>query len=304
MKLGFAVKVLADGGLPSHDTRRWQSEPHLSVSLERLEGVLAYCGREQIGMYRMASDLVPYGSHPDMPQFWSQLEDCGEELERIGLLARELDIRLSFHPGQYCVLNSERPDVMISAAHELELHARTLDLMGQPEEAVVVVHVGGAAGGTRAASDRFVQGFSLLSESAQARVVIENDDRLFGLGDVLRISSLTGSRVVWDAHHHDCHDPEGIPAREALRLAMATWPAGVVPKVHYSSPRDGARDRAHAEYIDARRFKRLLRDVIRDTDVDVMLEAKGKDLALLELRDQLTSSRSEHSTYVRVTSPV
>lgn len=287
MRLGFAVKVLADGGLPSHDTRRWQSGPHLSVSLQRLESVLDYCGREGIGMYRMASALVPYGSHPDMPQFWSQLDECAGELERIGAKARALDVRLSFHPGQYCVLNSERPEVMISAAHELELHARTLDLMGQPEEAVVVTHVGGAAGGVRAASDRFIQGYSLLSESAQARLVIENDDRLFGLGDVLRISSLTGSRIVWDAHHHDCHNPDRIPKREAFRLATDTWPRGVVPKVHFSSPRDRANERAHAEYIDARRFERFLGDVVRDANVDVMLEAKGKDLALRELRDRL-----------------
>lgn len=287
MKLGFAVKVLADGGLPSHDTRRWQSGPHLGVSLERLEAVLEYCAREQIRMYRMASGLVPYGSHPDMPEFWSQLEECAEELERVGARARELGVRLSFHPGQYCVLNSERPEVMITAAHELELHARALDLMRQPEEAVVVTHVGGSAGGTRAATDRFIQGYSLLSERAQARLVIENDDRLFGLGDVLRISSLTGSRIVWDAHHHDCHDPDRIPAREAFRLATRTWPRGVVSKVHFSSPRDAANVRAHADYIDPARFKRFLIDVVRDAEVDVMLEAKAKDLALLRLREEL-----------------
>ena len=285
--LGFAVKVLADGGLPSHDTRRWQSGPHLSVSLERLEAVLEYCGRAGIGMYRMASGLVPYGSHPDMPQFWTQLDECAGELERIGAKARDLGVRLSFHPGQYCVLNSERPEVMVGAAHELELHARTLDMMGQPDEAVVVVHVGGAAGGVRDASHRFVRGYSLLSERAQARLVIENDDRLFSLDAVMCISLVTGSRVVWDTHHHDCHNPERIPAREAFDLAMSTWPSGVVPKVHFSSPRTGPNPRAHAEYIDAARFERFLRDVVRETRVDVMLEAKAKDLALRQLRDEL-----------------
>ena len=69
MRLGFAVKVLGGGGLPSHDTRRWQSGPGLDVSLDALEAVLAYCDDHDIRMYRMATGLAPYASHPDLPQF-------------------------------------------------------------------------------------------------------------------------------------------------------------------------------------------------------------------------------------------
>src|SRR5439155_27273973 len=75
MRLGFAVKVLGDGGLPSHDTRRWQSGPHLRVSIERLHAVFDYLDRNDIRMYRMASSLVPYATHPDMPQFHRQLSE-------------------------------------------------------------------------------------------------------------------------------------------------------------------------------------------------------------------------------------
>ena len=68
-RLGFAVKVLGDGGLPSHDTRRWQSGPHLRVSLERLEAIFDYLEAKDVRMYRMASGLAPYGSHPEMDRF-------------------------------------------------------------------------------------------------------------------------------------------------------------------------------------------------------------------------------------------
>jgi UV DNA damage endonuclease len=68
-RLGFAVKVLGAGGLPSHDTRRWQSGPHLRVSLERLAVIFDRLAAEDVRMYRMASGLVPYGSHPQMRQF-------------------------------------------------------------------------------------------------------------------------------------------------------------------------------------------------------------------------------------------
>ena len=141
---------------------------------------------------------------------------------------------------------------------------------------------------------------------------------------MLRLSSRTGLRVVWDAHHHACHNPERIPDHEALRLALATWPHGVVPKVHYSSPKTAVDERrvkrgrrvvrvpalpprsAHADLVDPFGFHRFLRDVVRGSEVDVMLEAKAKDLALLRLRHELSlppcerlprrGSRVEHDT--------
>jgi UV DNA damage endonuclease len=294
MRIGFAVKVLGDGGLPSHDTRRWHSGPHLRTSLERLRAILEYLDRNDIRMYRMATGLAPYASHPELTQFHGQVGECTAELAEIGALARRLDIRLSTHPGQYTVLNSERVEVQAAAAAELEVQASLLDAMGLGPEAVVVLHVGGGAGGIPAAADRFVAGFERLSDRARARLVIENDDRLFGLNDVLEISHRTGLRVVFDIHHHRCHDPVGIDDRDALERALATWPTGVTPKVHFSSPRldlgDGGRLpelRAHADLIDPIAFEGFLRHTAAGLEFDVMLESKAKDLALLRLREQM-----------------
>jgi len=304
-RLGFAVKVLGDGSLASHDTRRWQSGPHLRVSLERLRAIFDYLERVDVRMYRMASNLVPYGSHPDMPQFHGQVEKCAEELAALGERARGADLRLSFHPGQYVVLNSEIPDLQRSAARDLELHASVLDAMEVGSDAVVVLHVGGAGGGKGAAMDRFMAGFELLSEQAKARLVIENDDNRFGLADILALSSRTGLRVVWDALHHRCYDPDRIPVDEALRLALGTWNAGVVPKIHYSSPRTTVEERrrrrgrrverrivlpplrTHADLIDPFGFEQFLGGPAAGLEFDVMLEAKAKDLALIRLREQL-----------------
>ena len=105
-RLGFAVKVMGTPGLRSNDARRWQSGPHLRTSLEYLRAIFAYLDRLDIRMYRMSSDLAPYLTHPDLPQFRHQLDECAAELEELGHLARSLDLRLSFHPSQYVVLNS------------------------------------------------------------------------------------------------------------------------------------------------------------------------------------------------------
>jgi UV DNA damage endonuclease len=285
-RLGFAVKVLGDGGLPSHDTRRWQNRPHLSVSLERLAAIVERLDAIDVRMYRMASALAPYATHPDLPQFHHQVQECEEELARVGARARELDIRLSFHPGQYVVLNSERENVRAIAARELDTLSVLLDAMGCGPEAVVVLHVGGSAGGRDAALERFERGLDLVGEAGRRRLVIENDDRSFGLGDVLELHRRTGLRVVWDAHHHACLNPDAIPEADALRAALATWPDGVVPKIHFSSPREPG-SRAHADMIDAAAFRAFLDGPAAGLEFDTMLEAKAKDLALLALRDAL-----------------
>jgi UV DNA damage endonuclease len=307
MRLGFAVKVLGAGGLPSHDTRRWESGPHLSVSLDRLEAILGYLEDTGIRLYRMATALAPYASHPDMPQFRDQPRECASRLAELGARATAAGIRLSTHPGQYTVLNSEQDRVQRLAVDELVVQAEVLDAMGLGPEAVVVLHVGGASGGVAAALDRFERGFERLPERARARLVVENDDRSFGVADVVALSRRIGRPVVWDVLHHHCHDPDGIPDDEALRLASATWPAGVRPKVHFSSPRTdtelrsrrvGRRVerrialpplRAHADLVDPIAFEHFLTHTVAGADVDVMLEAKAKDLALLRLREQLAA---------------
>jgi len=306
-RLGFAVKVVGDGGLPSHDTRRWQSEPHVRVSLERFERILDRLERERISMYRMASGFVPYATHPDLPQFRGQLEQCADELERIGTRVRALDLRLSTHPGQYVVLSSVREDVREAALRDVELQAALLDALGLGDEAVVVLHVGSAEGGTEQGADRFLAGVERLSEGARARLVVENDDRTYALADVLRVSERSGLRVVWDILHHHCHDPHGIPDREALELELATWWGRGTPKIHYSSPKTAVEERrvrkgrrverslvlpqlrAHADMIDPIAFEAFLRDVASGLSFDVMLEAKAKDVALVRLREQLAA---------------
>ena len=306
MRLGFAVKVLGAGGLPSHDTRRHQSEPSLGVSLEHLEAILAYLDDTEIRFYRMATALAPYASHPELTRFRDQPQRFAEQLAAVGARARALGVRLTTHPGQYTVLNSEDAEVQRLAALELEVQAELMDAMGLGPESVVNIHVGGVAGGVDAGLDRFERGFALLSEAARRRLVIENDDRTYALRDLLRLSERIGRPVVWDILHHHCNDPERIPDREALELALATWPEGVTPKIHFSSPKTALEEkkrkvgrrvertlvlpqlRAHADMIDPIAFEAFLTEA-DGLHFDVMLEAKGKDLALLRLREQLAA---------------
>jgi len=287
-RLGFAVKVLGNGGMKTADTRRWQSGPHLSRSIQYLDGVFDYLEQIDVRVYRMSSSMVPYGTHPALPEFdyRRQIEQSAAPLGALGDKARRLGLRLSTHPGQYTVINSPDEGLAARSLLDLEQDALLLDALGQPEEAVVVVHVGGAYGDHDRALARWARAFERLSERAQRRVVVEHDERSFSLADVLRLHEWTGVRVVYDLHHDRCNPSEG----RGLGDALATWPAHVRPKAHLSSPRlalPRPRLEAHADFVAPWDLRALLAGATRP--LDVVVEAKAKDLALLWLRRQADS---------------
>ena len=114
--------------------------------------------------------------------------------------------------------------------------------MGLDASSVVVIHVGGGHADVPAALDRFARAANLLPESVRRRLALENGDRQFSLRDVLWAHRRTGIPVVLDTLHHRCHNPDAIPMLDGLKLALATWPAQMRPKIHFSSPRHS---RAH-----------------------------------------------------------
>ncbi len=306
-RLGFVVKVLGQAGLKEHDSRRWQNNPHLSVSLAYLRDIFEYLRHQRIRMYRISSDLAPYLTHPAMPQFHRQIDECAAELAAMGRLAREIDVRLSFHPSQYVILNAPDEDLAAKSALDLNAAAEILERMGLGPEAVVVTHVGGVYEGHKPARERFVRRYERLPETTRRRLVLENDDERFSVTDVLWIHQRTGLRLVFDNLHHHNHNPERLPLREALAACLATWPPDVIPKVHFSSPRtemrvverksaeSGRKQQAlqaplwtnHSDYVHPFEFIAFLREAAGLRPFDVMLEVKAKDLALLRLRADL-----------------
>ena len=306
MRLGFPVKVMARADLKSNDTRRWQKNPHLKVSLEYLDGILDHLARHKMSMYRMSSDLAPYATHPDMPQFHDMVAESDAELRAIGEKARRLDIRLSFHPSQFVLLNSPDPELTRKSIWDLSSQAEILDRMGMGPEAVLVTHVGGTYGDVPASRARWAETWATLPEPVRRRLVLEHDDIRFSAADVLWIHEQTGVRLIFDYQHFWCLNPERLDMIETLRRILATWPDDVRPKIHYSSPRTELRElkrrdrktkkltkvlvppiwTGHADFTNPFEFTRFMRDA-EGLVFDVMLESKSKDLALMKLRPDL-----------------
>jgi UV DNA damage endonuclease len=299
-RLGFAVKVAGREGLKSNDARRWKSGPHLRVSVEYLHAILGYLDEIDVRMYRLSSDFVPYCTHPELPRFHGQVRECRAELAELGRRARELGIRLSLHPSQYVLLSALDPAITAKGVADVDAQAELLDALEQGPEAVVVLHLGGAYGDKDAALRRFVETYPRLSEAGRRRLVVENDETLYTVQDCLRVHEATGVPVVFD-HQHHLLNPGTLGIGEACRAALATWPAGVMPKVHFSSPKLDARTvvrgkreveappllSQHADYVHPWEIAGFLREV-GPLPFDVMLEAKRKDAALLKLREDLT----------------
>ncbi len=298
-RLGFAVKVAGRDDLKSNDARKWQSGPHLRVSIGFFREILDYLEEIDVRMYRLSSDFAPYLTHPDMPQFHGQVDECRDELAEVGRIARERGIRLSFHPSQFVLLSALDPAITAKGIKDVNAQAEMLDAMGQGPEAVVVLHLGGAYGDKDAALRRFEEGYAGLSESGRRRLVIENDETVYSVQDCLRAHEATGVPLIFD-HQHHLLNPGGLSMRDAARACLGTW-GGVQPKVHFSSARLDSRivkrgkkeqEEApllsqHADYVNPWEFSGFLREVA-DLPFDVMLEAKRKDLALLKLRKDLT----------------
>lgn len=311
-RLGFPVKVMGRSDLKSNDARRWQSDPHLKVSLEYVDAILDYITAKGINMYRLSSDLAPYATHPDMPQFHTMVADSDAELRAIGRKARERDIRLSFHPSQYVLLNSPDPDLTRKSMWDLSSQAEMLDRMELGPEAVLITHVGGVYGDREASRARWVENWEQAPEHVRRRLVLENDDLRFSAADVLWVHARTGVRCVFDYQHFWCLNPEGLALRPTLERFLATWPEGQTPKIHFSSPNTAfraltrtARPKAgekgrpkkitvlqppvwtgHADFTNPFEFARFMRDA-EGLHFDVMLEGKGKDVSLLKLRGDL-----------------
>nr|TXF83993.1 UV DNA damage repair endonuclease UvsE [Alkalicoccus halolimnae] len=237
-----------------------------------------------ISFFRLSSDLVPFASHEIMDWEWFNDEEVLNLTSQIKELAEEHEMRLSMHPGQYTILNSNKDEVIRKAVLDLEYHARVLELVGGSD---MIIHVGGAYGDKEKAKQQFISSYQSLSEKITSKLILENDDKVFHLKDVIDISEKTGVPVCFDIHHHRCNPyPDNIPLEELLQQAFLSWKHKRRPKVHISSGKTSPTDRTHHDYVFEDDFDALL-ELLGEEKADIMLEAKRKEEAVLRIQKHL-----------------
>ena len=254
-------------------------------------------------LLRLSSDLFPGYTHPTCralykdPSFHREIETG---LGQAGALARRAGIRISMHPGQFCVLATFSETALANAIDELEYHAEVLAMMGygagwHPHGAHINVHGGARAPGIQG----FRAGLSRISEAARNLVTVENDETSYGLDDLLPLADTVP--IVLDLHHHWIASGGEYIEPDDPRIAgvIASW-RGVRPLSHISvSPEDLLLDhdaatrpdfasliasglkprnlRAHSDMMWNKGVNDLVADHLAWSDFEI--EAKFKNLA-------------------------
>ncbi|MDO7846422.1 UV DNA damage repair endonuclease UvsE [Hymenobacter sp. M29] len=251
----------------------------VSANLACLRRMLEWNVSQGLLFFRMGSGIVPFGSHEINTFPWQT--HFAAEFRAIGDYIKANDLRVSFHPDQFVVLNSPSPDIVRRSIQELVYQGSMQDLMGLDGTAKLQIHVGGLYGERELAISRFAQVHATLPEVVKARVVVENDDRLFSLRDCLHLHELTGVPILFDNFHHECLN-HGEPMAEALRLAAGTWhpTADGVPMMDYSSQALGERKGKHTDDLVDDSFREFLTH-LHGLDFDIMLEIKNKEASAL-----------------------
>lgn len=255
-----------------------------------LAKIIVWNNDNGIRLFRMSSEIFPWASE----WRWKELKDYEEISSRCfyaGELARRYDQRVTFHPSHFVVLTSQKELVVERSLKELETHSEFLDMMGFKPSLwnKINIHIAATYGDKPAAIERFKTNYKRLSENCKRRMSLENDDTPndYSIDDLLPIAKELGCGVTWDFHHQKfCYGK--MSPKEAFLAAIETW-GDVRPIIHWSeSPEDLNKKRsAHSDYV-------THLDLWGYEDkVDVMIEAKSKELALLRYRDEILPKKLE-----------
>jgi UV DNA damage endonuclease len=254
-----------------------------SINSAALMSALQFCSANGIGCFRVNSQILPLKTHPSLGYDLVELPDGREivnQFQECGRFAKAEGLRIVFHPDQFVVLNSPRPNVVSQSIAELEYQTEVAQWIGAD---VINIHCGGAYGDKQIALQTFAKTLTRLSRNTRKLLTVENDDRIYTPSDLLPFCRKHGMPFVYDIHHHRCK-PDVLSEEEATQQTLATWDRE--PLFHISSPLEGwngPKPYRHHDYIDIRDFPVCWQGL----DVTIEVEAKAKELAVKRLAKAL-----------------
>lgn len=249
------------------------------LNLKEVLKMVHWNAEHDIFFFRLSSDIIPFGSHDILDWNWWEDEDVLHLTDQIVELKHKYNMRLSIHPGQYTVINSSNENVVSNALKDLAYHAKLLDLVNGTD---IIIHTGGAYGNKEESKQRFISVYNRLSPNIKEKLRLENDDKVYNVNDVLDIHNVTGVPICFDIHHHFCNFVD-TNIHEVISTVVKTWDGIGKPKMHISSGKTCKTDTAHHDFIHEEDMNYFM-SVLDGYDVDIMIEAKMKEQAILKLR--------------------
>ena len=239
-----------------------------------------------IKLFRLSSELFPHKSNPKVEDY--SFDFAKDLLKQIGDKSKKYKQRLTFHPGQYNVVGTPNSNTFKQTIIDLKYHADVLDLMGLDKNSIMVVHGGGIYGDKEETIKRWCKQYQELPDNVKSRLVLENCERCFSIEDCLRVSEIINIPIVFDTHHFECykdiHPNENFnEPREYIGYILETWKRrGIKPKFHISEQGHGRKGH-HSDYIETIPDYLLEIPNKYKIDIDIMVEAKMKEQAILKL---------------------
>lgn len=252
----------------------------IDSNLNDLLEILKYNTSKDIYLFRISSDIIPFGSH-DINKFnWSN--HFKDKLKNIGEFIFNNNIRVSMHPGQYTVINSINLNTVKKSIKDLEYHALFLDSLGVDDSCKIILHVGGIYNNKENAINNFINTYNELPLNIKNRLVIENDEKNYGINDLIYISNKCSIPIIYDNLHNYCFEGFIGDNYSILNSIKHTWNAkdGSL-KLHYSEQNPKKKKGSHSYTINSKNFLNYISS-LKDLDVDIMLEVKDKDFSAIK----------------------
>lgn len=248
-------------------------------NLNRLDTALSFCQQHQIKLYRIPSGLFPLSDMEDEIGA-NILEGMSSDLGKIGQRAAQLGIRMVLHPDQFVVLSSDSPQVVQNSIKILTGQAKIFDLLGLPRSPWSLMNI---HGGKSQRIEQLVKVVNELPVEIRDRLTFENDEHAYSASEILTVCQLTNVPMVFDAHHHICHEKldsyEHPSVAEMFYAARETWQQPQWQLVHISNGEKAFNDRQHSEFITA------MPSVYREAPW-IEVEAKAKEEAIAKLQQE------------------
>ncbi len=250
-------------------------------NLSSLEHMIDYNIKNGITLFRISSDLISFGSSKVNELVWWEMFQS--QFERIGRKIKDGNLRVSMHPGQYTVLNSPKTEVVENAILDLNYHTKVLDCLGVGQNHKIILHIGGIYGDKTSAKERFIRNYNRLDDSVKKRLVLENDDKSYHIGDLLDISRIINAPIVFD-NLHNIVNPYDSAVSEVqwIMECNKTWnETDGCQKIHYSQQDNKKKPGSHSETIRIMEFLDFY-EKLDQKNIDIMLEVKDKNLSAIK----------------------
>lgn len=271
----------------SFDDARHHAFKKAVLNLADLKDLLKQNYNNGINAYRISDSLIP---HFDLGYY--KIEELEKKLVQVGEIANKYNSKLSIHPSQYFVLNSQNEKTATNTINFFNGYAKIFKFMKLQNKPTIVTHIGGLKpfDNKEGALKNFILNFNRLSDDAKSFVVVENDQNLFDINDCMAINKVLNIPVVFDSCHYH-FNKGGLQYSEALNFAYSTW-KDRTPKIHLSSENEKI-IHAHSDFIDVKDYFQLENALIEigADNVVVMLECKQKDKAVLKLREDIKNKK-------------